>query len=90
MFCSFLANKIAEVISLEPRPGSALIWVTASQKIASTFSLNRPTTSTFGTPASSRRTTLASGVAASDKSVWERRGRQREEIDGEVCLKSSL
>jgi hypothetical protein len=52
--------------------------------------LNRPTTSTFGTPASSRRTTLASGVAASDKSVWERRGRQREEIDGEVCLKSSL
>ncbi len=28
---------------------SALIWVTASQKISSTFSLDRPTTSIFGT-----------------------------------------
>ena len=29
---------------------SALAWVTASQKISSTFSLDRPTTSTFATP----------------------------------------
>ena len=40
---------------------SALIWVTVSQKISSTLSLDRPTTSTRGTPATSRRTTLASG-----------------------------
>ncbi len=64
---------------------SARTWVTASQKVSSTLSLDRPTTSTFGTLASSRRPTLASGVAASDKPVWERRGRQLEEIDGETC-----
>ena len=40
---------------------SALTWVIVSQNSSSTFSLDRPTTSTFGTPASSRRTTLASG-----------------------------
>ena len=35
-----------------------------SQKIFSTFSFDRPTTSIFGTPANSRRTTVASGSAS--------------------------
>src|SRR5258705_5166642 len=34
---------------------SARAWVTASQKISSTFSLDRPTTSILGTPVISRR-----------------------------------
>ena len=49
---------------------SALAWVTASQKISSTFSLDRPTTSIFGAPASSRRTTLASGSASPVHHSW--------------------
>ena len=44
---------------------SARTWVTASQNSSSTFSLDRPTTSTLGTPASSRRTTLSSGQRVS-------------------------
>src|SRR6185312_3723450 len=49
---------------------SARTWVTASQKISSTFSLDRPTTSTFGTPVSSRRTTVASGSASPVHHSW--------------------
>ncbi len=40
---------------------SARTWVIVSQKISSTFSFDKPTTSTFATPATSRRTTLGSG-----------------------------
>ena len=42
---------------------SALTSVMVSQTSSSTFSLDSPTTSTLGTPVSSRRTTLASGSA---------------------------
>jgi hypothetical protein len=49
---------------------SARAWVTASQNISSTFSFDRPTTSIFGTPASSRRTTLASGSASPVHHSW--------------------
>jgi hypothetical protein len=70
---------------------SALIWVAVSQKISFTFSLNQPDHPHLRHQGkSSRRTTLASGVAAPTNRVWEHRGRQREEIDGETCLKSSL
>ena len=60
---------------------SARTWVTVSQKISSTFSLDRPTTSIFGTPASSRRTTVASGSASPVHHSWrmakEATGRDR-------------
>ena len=49
---------------------SALTWVTVSQKSSSTFSLDSPTTSILGTPASSRRTTLASGSASPVHHSW--------------------
>ena len=40
------------------------------EDLSSTFSLDRPTTSTFATPASSRRTTLASGSASPVHHSW--------------------
>src|SRR6476619_3525502 len=49
---------------------SALTWVIVSQKSSSTFSLDRPTTSTLGRPANSRRTTLASGSASPVHHSW--------------------
>jgi hypothetical protein len=64
-----LTRETVEITSWVRQPGRPLTCVTSSQKISSTFSLNSPTTATFGTPASSRRATLGSGVAASDKSV---------------------
>ena len=45
-------HERAEFISSGLPARSARAWVTASQKISSTFSLDRPTTSTFATPAS--------------------------------------
>ena len=49
---------------------SALTWLMVSQNSSSTFSFDRPTTSTFGTPASSRRTTVASGSASPVHYSW--------------------
>ena len=65
-----LPHERAEVISSGLPASSALTWVTVSQKISSTFSFDRPTTSIFGTPASSRRTTLASGSASPVHHSW--------------------
>ena len=48
----------------------SLIRVIASQNISSTLSLDEPITSTRGTPASSRRTTLASGSSSPVHHSW--------------------
>src|SRR6516225_6312358 len=49
---------------------SALTWVIVSQNSSSTLSFDRPATSTLGIPASSRRTTFASGRASPVHHSW--------------------
>ena len=62
---------------------SALTWVITSHNSSSTFSFDTPTTSTLGTPASSRR-------GGGGQTGAGRSGRQLEEIDGGICLQPSL
>src|SRR6516164_1920592 len=49
---------------------SALTWVIVSQNSSSTFSRDRPTTSTRGVPVNSRRTTFASGSPSPVHHSW--------------------
>ena len=59
-FIPSVAQNIGSYFSGIPAR-SARTWVIVSQNSSSTYSLDRPTTSSFGTPATSRRTTLGSG-----------------------------
>ena len=64
---------------------SALTWVIVSQNSSSTFSRDKPTTSTLGTPASSRRTSLASGRASPVHHSW-RGVRSRRTVRRRGCV----
>ena len=66
---------------------SARTWVIVSQNSSSTLSLDSPTTSTLGTPANSRRTTLASGRASPVHHSW-RMAKSSNRSPSSVCRSS--
>ena len=73
LLCPFLSICCMEsgIYFLGTPARSARTWVMVSQNSSSTFSLDRPTTSTFGTPAVPGAPPWPRAVAASDKPVWD-------------------
>ena len=59
-----MSSYYAHFLPSNARSGGSHFLGTWNPTSCSTFSLDSPTTSTLGTPASSRRTTLASGSAS--------------------------
>jgi hypothetical protein len=64
--------------------------VITSQNSSSTFSFDRPTTSTFGTPATFRCITLGSGSASPVHHSWRMAKEATAEINRKTCIQSLL
>ena len=60
-FIPSVAQKYWKLFLGNPRQVGPYLGDRVPRNSSSTYSLDRPTTSTFGTPATSRRTTLGSG-----------------------------